>query len=78
MWSFVLRHVAQSELDSGTAAAGRNKRNGFLSVVAEFRTLWSYGEVDRRPDLPRVHPGKGAQGSTRRHQSTPAWMMKRD
>lgn len=39
MWSFVLRHVAQSELDSGTAAAGRNKHNDFLSIVAEFRTL---------------------------------------
>lgn len=32
-------HVAQSELDSGTAAAGRNKHNDFFRVVAEFRTL---------------------------------------
>lgn len=77
MWSLVLRHVAQSELDSGTAAAGRNKHNDFLSVVAEFRTLQSYGEVDRGPDLPRVHPGEGAQGSTHRHQSTCAGTMKR-
>lgn len=46
-WSFILRPVAQSELDSGTPAAGRNKHNGFFSVVAEFRTLLSYGKVDQ-------------------------------
>lgn len=40
-----------------TAAAGRKKRNDFLSIVAEFRTLWRYGEVDGGADLPRVHPG---------------------
>lgn len=37
--------------------------------MAEFRTPLSYGEVDLGPDLPRVHPGEGAQGSTPRHQS---------
>lgn len=77
-WSFILRPVAQSELDSGTPAAGRNEHNGFFSVVAEFRTLLSYGKVDRGPDLPRVHPGEGAGGSTPRHQSTRAGTMKRN
>lgn len=61
-----------------TAAAGRKKRNDFLSIVAEFRTLWSYREVDGGPDLPRVHPGEDAQGSSRRHQSTSAGTMRRD
>lgn len=58
--------VAQSELDSSRTQG--NKHNEFFSVVAEFRTRLSYGEVDRGPDLPRVHPG-GRCTSTPRHQS---------
>lgn len=61
-----------------TPTAGRIEHNDFFSVVAEFRTPLSYGEVDRGLDLPRVHPGEGAQGSTPRHQSTCAGTMKRD
>lgn len=45
-----------------TAAAGRKKRSDFLSIVTEFRTLWSYREVDGGPDLPCCPPwGRGTR-----------------